>query len=91
MTRLRLLRLDRTPIFRQLCLEEALFRSSRDLWCVVNRGAPGPNVVMGMAGQPESLLHVDRVIQCAPRARPRRRAGVPVIRRYTGGGTVVTD
>lgn len=71
------------PIFQQLVTEEALFRNDGHNWCILNRGsvAVGPQVVMGISGKPEKLLDVAAVA----------RDGVPVIKRFTGGGTVVVD
>ena len=95
---LHVLRLDRAPrafpIFDQLVLEEALFRADDKNWCILNRGCgctpsaldlPGPasrsaaTVVMGIGGKPERLLDLSAV----------QRDSVGVIRRFTGGGTVV--
>jgi len=84
---LHVLRLDllpparRMPIFEQLVMEEALFRSDERNWCILNRGMPGAQVVMGISGKPEKLLNVEAV----------QRDSVPVIKRFTGGGTVVVD
>ena len=72
---------DALPIFEQLCIEEALLRSDSRNWCILNRGAVAPTVVMGISGKPEVLLN------CAA----ARAAQVPVIRRFSGGGTVVVD
>ena len=79
--RLRLLQLFSTPILDQLRLEEALLRSHAGNWCLINRGLPSPAIVMGISGVAERLVHVEAA----------RAAGVPVIRRFTGGGTVVVD
>jgi lipoate-protein ligase A len=71
----------RMGIFDQLCLEEALLRTDKRNWCIINHGQEQPTIVMGISGQVDALLHKDKV------AKER----VPVIRRFTGGGTVVTD
>ena len=99
---LRVLRLDKLrkpmPIFDQLVLEEALFRANCENWCILNRGCgaraarhgpesptnsptDSPTVVMGIGGKPAKLLDLDAV----------HRDGVGVVRRFTGGGTVVVD
>lgn len=98
-TSVRWLRLHNVPLFRQLRLEEALFRSESGSWVVTNTfGSAGYDdegagdradgaerhvqaIAMGISGRPELLLDEALV-----------RAGrVPVLRRFTGGGTVVLD
>ncbi|KAK3212640.1 hypothetical protein Dsin_017346 [Dipteronia sinensis] len=76
-----LLRLNGTPILRQLQLEEKLLRSSSDNWCIINNGTDTPAIVMGVSGKPSELLEIGPVL----------RDRVPVIRRLTGGGTVFVD
>ena len=65
----------------QLHLEEALFRTTRSNWLVVNDGVAVPSIVLGISGKPEVMAHVDDAA----------RMGVPLIKRFTGGGTVVVD
>ncbi len=72
-----LLDLDGMPILEQLQLEERLLRTDDRNWCLINRGSP-PAIVMGISGKPEELLHLDRV-------------DIPVVKRFSGGGTVVVD
>ncbi len=67
-------------IANQLAIEEALLRVDMGNWCLVNRGSV-PVVVMGISGKPQELLHLDQV----------ETMGVPILRRYSGGGTVVVD
>jgi lipoate-protein ligase A len=67
-------------LFEQLCLEEALLRADTRNWVVVRGGVP-PCIVMGISGDLHSLVDVDAA----------RAAGVPVMRRFSGGGTVVVD
>ncbi|KAF9626225.1 hypothetical protein IFM89_031352 [Coptis chinensis] len=76
-----LIKLGGTPILQQLHLEEKLLRTSSLNWCIVNDGTNVPTVVMGMSGVPAELLELEPVI----------RDKVPVIRRFTGGGTVIVD
>ena len=68
-------RLRRMPIFRQLQIEEALFRAGTGNWCFINEGTE-PSVVMGLSGS------VDEVLSNCP---------FPIIRRFSGGGTVLVD
>ena len=77
---LNLLSLKNTPIFQQLQLEEALLRADDRNWCVINEGSP-PAIVMGISGQPELLIDKSRL----------KHHPVPVIRRFSGGGTVFID
>ncbi|CAM9864619.1 unnamed protein product [Phaeothamnion confervicola] len=84
MTRLvRVVRLARAPIFQQLCIEEALFYKTDGNWCLYNEGCPTepPTVVLGISGKPERMCNLDAV----------RRDGIPLIRRFSGGGTVIVD
>ncbi|XP_022884504.1 uncharacterized protein LOC111401140 isoform X1 [Olea europaea var. sylvestris] len=76
-----LVRLKGVPILQQLHLEERLLRTSSDNWCIINDGTDDPNIVMGISGKPVELLEIDSVL----------RDEIPVIRRFTGGGTVIVD
>ncbi|KAK1373366.1 BPL/LPL catalytic domain-containing protein [Heracleum sosnowskyi] len=78
---MKLIKLNGVPILQQLHLEERLLRTSTDNWCIINDGTNIPNIVMGVSGKPAELLEVDSVL----------RDKVPVIRRFTGGGTVIVD
>ncbi|CAM9154113.1 unnamed protein product, partial [Ectocarpus fasciculatus] len=84
---LRFVRLSGLPIFRQLQLEEVLMRHDDQNYCLFNSVPPeAPRsaqafVVTGLGGKIPELVEEERA----------RRDKVPVIRRYTGGGTVVVD
>lgn len=75
-----LLDLGHTPIFEQLRVEEALLRGNDLNFCVINRGSPRA-IVMGISGKPEALLEIDKV----------KLDQIPVIQRFSGGGTVIVD
>lgn len=77
---LHLLFLEKWPILEQLRLEEALLRADDRNWCIVNSGSP-PAIVMGISGKPAHLLDENKL----------KENPVPVIRRYSGGGTVYVD
>ncbi|OQR81682.1 hypothetical protein THRCLA_11516 [Thraustotheca clavata] len=79
--KLRVLRLQRISIFDQLVLEEALFRADKDNWFIWNERTGNPKIVMGISGKPEKLLNVPDVA----------KDKIPVIKRFSGGGTVVVD
>ncbi|PKU71275.1 putative lipoate-protein ligase A [Dendrobium catenatum] len=76
-----LIRTKGFSILQQLHMEERLLRASSDNWCIINNGTNQPNIVMGISGKPEELIEVELVLQDQ----------VPVIRRFTGGGTVIVD
>jgi lipoate-protein ligase A len=77
---LHLLHLKRCPIFEQLQIEETLLCSDNRDFCIINEGTH-PAIVMGISGKPEQLIH-----QAHLSANP-----IPVIKRFSGGGTVVVD
>ena len=75
-----LLQLDNVPIYQQLQIEEALLRADSKNWCIINKGSP-PAIVMGISGKAEELIDFEALA-----AKP-----MPVVRRFSGGGTVVVD
>lgn len=77
---LRWIELQNLPVFEQLELEEELLRSDEGNYCIVNRGSPRA-IVMGISGVPNILLDLEKV----------RAEKIPVIKRCSGGGTVVVD
>lgn len=77
---LNLVSLEEYPIFEQLKLEEALLRADQENWCIINRGSP-PAIVMGISQVPEQVVNFKLV-----ESRP-----IPLVRRYSGGGTVFVD
>ncbi|KAG0497883.1 hypothetical protein HPP92_002574 [Vanilla planifolia] len=78
---LNLIRTRGFPILQQLHLEERLLRTSSSNWCIINDGTNQVNVVMGLSGRPAELIDIELLLQDR----------IPVIRRFTGGGTVVVD
>ena len=72
----KLLRLNSSPIYEQLLIEEALLRTDTGNWCLINTGSP-PAIVLGISGKPEQMISPHNTL--------------PVIRRFSGGGTVVVD
>jgi lipoate-protein ligase A len=75
---MRLVRLENTAIFDQLLLEEALLRADQGNWCLFNTGSP-PAVILGISSQIEEWINRDQLT----------RDPIPLIRRFSGGGTVV--
>src|SRR3989344_46680 len=80
MKHLHFLDLGSIPIFEQLQIEEALLRASDLNVCLISRGSPRA-IVMGISGQPHTHLDVAKV----------KRDKIPVIKRFSGGGTVIVD
>lgn len=77
---LHLVVLKSVPIFEQLQLEEALLRADTRNFCIINCQSP-PAIVMGISGKVEEMIDMEHYEK-----RP-----VPVIRRFSGGGTVLID
>ena len=69
------------PIFKQLQIEEALFRVADGNWFIWNEEIEDPAIVLGISGKPSLLVDIDRV--CT--------ANMPLIKRFSGGGTVIVD
>lgn len=72
-----LIELNNTFIGDQLQLEEKLLREKREEYCLMNTGS-SPAIVMGISGKAHLLVHEEQ-------------NHLPVIRRFSGGGTVVID
>ena len=77
---LHFIHLRNRPIFEQLEIEEALLRSDERNFCIVNQGSSRA-IVMGISGDPKRLIDLDRV----------KKDAIPVIKRFSGGGTVIVD
>lgn len=75
-----LLCLENVPILEQLHIEEALLRADDRNWCIVNKGSPTA-IVMGISGKADEHINPMAMQKCA----------VPLIRRFSGGGTVIVD
>ncbi len=77
---MKILHLKNYPIFKQLQLEEALLRLDNSNYCIINEGSP-PAIVMGISGKADELIDHEK-LSASP---------IPVIKRFSGGGTVVVD
>jgi len=77
---LKVLQYNGLPILEQLRLEEALLRTDSYNYCIINQSSP-PAIVMGISGKAERMVHMD--LLCAK--------NIPLIKRFSGGGTVFTD
>jgi lipoate-protein ligase A len=74
-----LVELKNYPIADQLALEEKLLREDSREFCLINTGST-PAIVMGISGKAEILIHEDQV-----------PPSIPILRRFSGGGTVIID
>ncbi|AGW38552.1 lipoate protein ligase-like protein [Chlamydia pecorum W73] len=68
------------PIFKQLQIEEALLRVADQNFCIFNR-AVSDSVVLGISRDPNQDTYLSRL----------QENNIPVIKRYSGGGTVFID
>ena len=75
-----LLNLENIPIFHQLQIEEALLRTDERNWCLLNSGT-SEAIVLGISGAKDKLIN----------PLPMQHNPVPLIRRFSGGGTVFVD
>lgn len=75
------IRLRNVDILQQLHIEELLLRKTNKNFCILNHGHTGRAIVVGFSGKIPELVNIDLV----------KSEEVRVIRRYTGGGTVVVD
>lgn len=78
--KIQLVKLVNVPIFKQLQLEEALLRLDHRNFCLINTGSDQA-IVMGISGNPERLINKEKL----------QMKQVPVIRRFSGGGTVFVN
>ena len=77
----RVLQTAKLSILQMLRIEEALLRVTSDNWLFINDGAREPAIVLGISGKPHELVHVEAA----------HKARVPLIKRFSGGGTVIVD
>jgi lipoate---protein ligase len=67
-------------VLEQLRYEEALVRADDRNWCIINEGSSDA-VVLGISGKVEEHVNVEQT----------QAYDIPIIRRFSGGGTVVVD
>jgi lipoate-protein ligase A len=67
-------------IYEQLLIEEALLRGDERNFCIVSEGS-SPSIVMGISGKVHELIDEDKA----------NTLTIPIIKRFSGGGTVVVD
>lgn len=75
------LHLKNWSIYDQLGLEEGLLRADSRNFFILSEGSTAPTIVMGISGKKELLVDEEK----------RRQLSLGLIRRFSGGGTVVVD
>jgi lipoate---protein ligase len=78
---LTLLQFNNLPISKQLALEEQLLKGTQNNYCIINNGSSEKAIVMGLSAHPPDVIDQDRV----------SKDEIKVIKRFTGGGTVIVD
>jgi lipoate---protein ligase len=76
----KIIHLKDVSIFDQLKLEEFLLRDTDSNYCIINSGS-SPAIVMGISGKIEELVNIEQA----------NEQNIPIIKRFSGGGTVVID
>lgn len=71
----------RVSIFDQLRIEELFLRHNKDNWFITNTGNFKPSIVLGISGKANELVDLASCI----------KHDIPLIRRFSGGGTVIVD
>ena len=80
-SKLRFARLRNMHIYEQLRLEELLLRYDENNYCLINTGPVLPTIVTGLSGKIHELVNINEA----------KRDNINIIRRFTGGGTVIVD
>src|ERR1700737_1960340 len=75
-----IVQLTNVPIYQQLQIEEGLLRADDRNWCIINSGSPSA-IVMGISAKYNQLINLNLW-----KSKP-----VPIVRRFSGGGTVFVD
>ena len=72
---------NKLNLLDQLRIEEILMRNSSGNYFLLNSGLIETSVVLGISGKPLELIDVEKC----------KDANIKVIRRFSGGGTVIVD
>jgi len=68
-------------IYDGLRMQEVLLRHTDQNWFIYNTGPKDPAIVLGYSAKVPQLVDIDLA----------KRNNIPLIRRFTGGGTVIVD
>lgn len=77
---LHVIRLENLFIYDQLLMEERLLRTEKENFCLINFATP-PAIVMGLSAKIDDVISKDAL----------KNNPLPLIRRFSGGGTVFVD
>jgi lipoate-protein ligase A len=72
---------NKLNLLNQLRIEEILMRNSSGNYFILNSGLIDTSVVLGISGKPLELIDMKKC----------KDANIKVIRRFSGGGTVIVD
>lgn len=75
-----ILTFNNLPILEQLQIEEGLLRTNGENWVLINIGSPKA-IVMGISSKPEEVVNLPLAL----------KDDLPLIQRFSGGGTVIVD
>jgi len=75
-----ILTFNNLPILEQLFLEEGLLKTSQENYVIINIGSPKA-IIMGISSKPNEVVNLELT----------SRDLIPIIQRFTGGGTVIVD
>ncbi|KPK32858.1 MAG: hypothetical protein AMS24_02990 [Chlamydiae bacterium SM23_39] len=67
-------------ILKQLQLEEYIFKKREDSWCIINEGTE-KTIVLGVSNDINSHVNMELI----------KKNKIPIIKRFTGGGSVIVD
>lgn len=75
-----LLLLEQMPISKQLEMEENLLHNDTRNYCIINTGSER-TIVLGLSSKPHEMVDLEKA----------SRDKLPIIKRFSGGGTVIVD
>ncbi len=75
-----ILTFDNLPILEQLHIEEGLLKTSEENFILLNSGSPRA-IIMGISSKKEEVVNLEL----------SSKDQIPIIQRFTGGGTVIVD